>query len=681
MKTILAWYRSSIAHRMMSMTLAVGVIAITFILSLSLFITYGVIKTQVNEDIYRDLILEKIVIEKQFQDLGDELRSLATNTVLVNGLSDLSQRQAYIGPWVRGHRYVREKAYGLAVLNYRGQVIIQSAGLETLSDGVAEQIKSMLASGKTSHIFSGNENLDSQMLALEPILNIDATEVQGYVLLLATLSQIWSEQLGVGRDLRTWDIKLSQESLMNPTIDSISQTQVRLDLPPPWSGLNLELHVANREAIIYQAFRGLWPQFLGLAVVTLTLLILMSRYISDRLTKPIREATQFTQSVRLSGITPQRWRYQGTDELALLSTDMGAMLDELDLLQRGLQGQIHERNQRLNAIFDLSPDGFFEFSQEGVITFVNPTVCNMLGVSEDQITGLTWTELAPLFILRQPKIDPHVFAEIPTDLRMELYQPDKRIYALQSRKTHEGRVILYCKDVSRDAELLRLKNEFLATAAHELRTPLMSIMGFSQILKKRQMQKPDEDKAIEVILRQTQALIQLVNDLLDLARIDAKVSPAVPLEKNSISIATRMILEEFNVPNDPRQLHLFLDDHLPEVSITIPDIRKIVLNLISNAFKYSPTGSPIEVRCYEEYLNKRRYIILSIQDFGSGLTEQEIEHLGERFFRTQGSQKIQGTGLGLSLVKEVVENMGGYLEFHSKPQQGTQVKVLFPVAV
>jgi cell cycle sensor histidine kinase DivJ len=118
---------------------------------------------------------------------------------------------------------------------------------------------------------------------------------------------------------------------------------------------------------------------------------------------------------------------------------------------------------------------------------------------------------------------------------------------------------------------------------------------------------------------------------------------------------------------------------LPEVLIDASKYRQVLLNLLSNAHKYSERGTPIEISTRQESWDGRVWIVLQVKDFGIGMTELELSRIGQPFFRANQNDSIGGTGLGISVVKEIVEFHQGRLTFASKPNVGTIATVWFPV--
>jgi signal transduction histidine kinase len=223
-----------------------------------------------------------------------------------------------------------------------------------------------------------------------------------------------------------------------------------------------------------------------------------------------------------------------------------------------------------------------------------------------------------------------------------------------------------------------MKTAFLAKAAHELRTPLTSILGFTELLQKDANANNKQKEIFAIMARQGNSLLNLVRDLLDLARIEAQAQKTHQQSLQSLSALTRLIVEEFKVPGDERKFILSLADHLPEVRLDSGQYRQMLSNLLSNALKYSPSGTPVSVTTKLVQRDDKPWLVVSVSDYGVGMQADELARLGERFYRANPGGKVIGTGLGLSVVKELVSMHGGSMEFESLVGQGTRASLWFP---
>jgi signal transduction histidine kinase len=223
-----------------------------------------------------------------------------------------------------------------------------------------------------------------------------------------------------------------------------------------------------------------------------------------------------------------------------------------------------------------------------------------------------------------------------------------------------------------------MKTEFLSTAAHELRTPLASIHGFSELLLKRDFDAATRRDLLQTIHRQSTNLAGLVNELLDLARIEARADKDFRLEVQPLQPIVEATVRYLLVPDDPRPIGLKLAPVLPLVRVDAAKLEQALLNVLSNAYKYSPGGGGVEL---ETFLGEGGGEVgIAIRDRGIGMSAEEVGRVCERFFRADTSGAIPGTGLGMSLVKEIMEILGGRIVIDSHPGRGSTVTLWLPAA-
>ncbi len=225
----------------------------------------------------------------------------------------------------------------------------------------------------------------------------------------------------------------------------------------------------------------------------------------------------------------------------------------------------------------------------------------------------------------------------------------------------------------------RLKTEFLANVSYELRSPLTSIMGFADILLRGYVGrlKAEQKEYIQGIHDSSEQLSELIGNILDLASIEAGY---LNLEISEVNI--RQLFEEtislFNVRAEQKRQHIKIDIS-EEVSSFFADekrLKQILFQLLSNAVKFTQESGRITLKAH---LTKEKGVIVSVEDNGTGIESDRLEHVFETFFRsgpTYGDQV--GSGLGLSMVKRLVELHGGNVEIRSAPKKGTKIQCLFP---
>jgi signal transduction histidine kinase len=236
------------------------------------------------------------------------------------------------------------------------------------------------------------------------------------------------------------------------------------------------------------------------------------------------------------------------------------------------------------------------------------------------------------------------------------------------------------QEASQRDQLDRLKDEFVLTASHELRSPLTSVQGFAELLMlERNSLSPKQVETVEIILDNCRHLVRLLNDLLDLARSDAGrlgITPKPTAVAPLIDDAVRTMRAQ--TESSDQALSTRIEPNLPLVDVEADRIRQILVNLLTNAHEYSPRGASLEVTARVVDAD----VEVAVSDNGPGIPETQLEHIFERFTRGDAglTQRVGGTGLGLAISKSLVELHGGAIAVDSTPGIGSTFSFRLPTA-
>lgn len=226
----------------------------------------------------------------------------------------------------------------------------------------------------------------------------------------------------------------------------------------------------------------------------------------------------------------------------------------------------------------------------------------------------------------------------------------------------------------------RMKDEFVLTTSHELRSPLTSVQGFAELLMlERENLTPKQAETVEIILDNTRHLVRLLNDLLDLARSDAGRLAIKPVDTEVAPLVDDAVRTMRSQTEARRQtLTHEVEPGLPPICVDRDRIRQVLVNLLTNAHEYCPEGASIHVTA----ALRDAEIQLVVSDDGPGMPEDQLEHIFERFTRGDAglTQHVGGTGLGLAISKSLVELHGGSIEAAAAPGQGSRFSVRLPLA-
>ncbi len=386
--------------------------------------------------------------------------------------------------------------------------------------------------------------------------------------------------------------------------------------------------------------------------------------------------------------------------VSLLLLALAAVLHRhLRLIQRKIAASqsaqllTQERTEQLNAIFALSPDGFISFDLAHRVNYVSPAFGRMFALSLTSLKGMDETAFSAWLAARcitAPTFSgiAHLRAKItPTqpDVHeiIEISNEGKRILQVGLRCS-ESRIvsqILYFRDVTAETEVDQMKSEFLSTAAHELRTPMASILGFAEVLLTQELDVQTQQEFLNIIYEQSKLMANILDELLNLARIEARRSKDFNYTQVNLQTLLSDIVKAFKRPTGREAAQLLLPASPLCVTADAGKLQQAIVNVLSNAYKYSPAGGPvvIELAVKTEAAQAPRAEIL-ISDQGIGMTPAQLSRVCERFYRADTSGKIPGTGLGMSIVKEIIELHRGDLSIVSTPGQGTRVSLSLPMS-
>jgi len=366
----------------------------------------------------------------------------------------------------------------------------------------------------------------------------------------------------------------------------------------------------------------------------------------------------------------------------------GYMAIESDITARKkYEARLEQLSSELDTILNLSPDGFVAFDSTHRLSYCNPAFEQMVGHSRTELRGSSAQDIDSLLAGlcgTQPPPEPILSIEPGTPDQLDLQSPSKLVITRTVREIRSARGevrgrVVFLRDITRLKELDRMKSEFLSAAAHELRTPMTSIQGFAELLMSDDLDAATTRDLAETIHRQSTILVSMVNELLDLERIDARRGRDFKMVPFPLGKLLHETVLQLRIKGDDRRVTMPV---LPEEDIWVQvDPGKMMLaltNVLSNAYKYSPAGGEISIDVARRRADGKPMVGIAVRDRGIGMSPEQLSRVFERFFRADPSGTIPGTGLGMSLVKEVVELHGGEVDVESRPAEGTKVCLWLP---
>lgn len=381
------------------------------------------------------------------------------------------------------------------------------------------------------------------------------------------------------------------------------------------------------------------------------------------------------------------------DELGRLSRHFDSLLATVAAQERNLEAQVlqrtrevHDRTEQLDAIFALSPDGLVSFDEGRRVRFANQAFAAMVGCEATLLVGLDEAELDAQLARQGPPMAgfPGLAAlrESGEAVSFELQRPLRRVLSARVQVASAAHVsqVLYVRDVTHETEVDRMKSEFLTTAAHELRTPMTSIYGYVELLLARELAPARQRAVLDTVSRQSTLMMAIINQLLDLARIEARRGSDFEFERLDLVAAAAAVAADHRPPEGREPPRVDAPAHALPVQADARKLQQALLNVLSNAYKYSPAGGEVAISFRRDEHDGRVRHGVTVRDHGIGMSEAQRSRVFERFYRADASGNIPGTGLGMSIVQEIVELHGGSVEVDSTPGQGSCVTVWLPAA-
>jgi signal transduction histidine kinase len=348
---------------------------------------------------------------------------------------------------------------------------------------------------------------------------------------------------------------------------------------------------------------------------------------------------------------------------------------------------LSESENSFKLLISESPVGIVSFDNNQSLHNTNRIVSDVIGVSVNAYQGISIEEF--IYLLKsKSKI-------ITKDKNMN--SNTENIIKNLSRgnfnlKTHQGRHlkvinvdintkkvsrVFYFMDVTNELNLDQMKSEFIARAAHELRTPITSINGYAELLTEMDDKINDKDRFLELIRSESDDVVSLLNELLDLSKIDAGVSDKLSIKPASVH-EFKLMCEAFNYPDDNRKVELEIENGLSYINCDIKRIKQAIKSCLSNAFKFSSQSTSVKCRVSKIIQKTETLIKFEISDNGIGMTDEEASMAFDRFYKADKSCGTTGTGLGLTLVKEIVEMHHGSIRIKSQASMGTVISIYLP---
>jgi signal transduction histidine kinase len=396
--------------------------------------------------------------------------------------------------------------------------------------------------------------------------------------------------------------------------------------------------------------------------------------------KPIQQLTRAARQIG-EGKLEQQVPIRSRDELGQLAQTFNQMAAQLQAYRESTSEQIVRLHSTMKSALASFPDPIFVLNRQGRIELKNPAaeeLSTQLGLGDSLPERLQ--ETAAEVLNEGNDFLPHSFKDV---VAFRVNGEEKfllpRVLTMRGESQKSVGIAVVLHDVTRFRLLDDAKSNLVATVSHELKTPLTSVRMVLHLLLEKTLGTltPRQEEMLETARKDAERLLRILNDLLDLARLDAG-TPELRKEPMAPGALMGDLILEFEPLVAQQGLHLrrTVPESLPDVLVDRHRIAHVFRNFISNAIKHSPPGGEIHVQVRQTHNGGVQFSVL---DQGPGVPEEYQGRIFDRFFRVPGQQKT-GAGLGLSIAREITVAHGGRIGVRSEPGQGSEFFVVLPVA-
>ncbi|HHU06000.1 MAG TPA: cell wall metabolism sensor histidine kinase WalK [Clostridiales bacterium] len=453
-----------------------------------------------------------------------------------------------------------------------------------------------------------------------------------------------------------------------------SLTQDYMDVALPISGQNNSyiIYIRDNKQTVADLNMELIQIITEALIIGLVISVLLSFLLSKTMITPIQSLTRAAERVSRGDFT-QKIEVQTHDEIGVLTQTFNNMAKQL----KDTLDDIENERNKLMTVFLHMTDGVVAFSRDGSIMHHNPAAERMLGISLgdksvnfDTIFGgfVSMDELLPL---KSPE-----YAEFEHNINgmdLEISMAPISGYGAQ------GGMLAVIHDVTEQKKSDALRREFVANVSHELRTPITNIRSYAETLADSEDLPPDMVKNfLKVIVNESDRMTKIVQDLLTLSRFDSGKAD-LHFEKFSFSLSVKNVFDAMLMEAKKSGLEMSLEigENLPDILGDRSRIEQVLLNIISNAVRYTPEGGRISVRAGRE----DDTVWMEVADTGIGIPPEDLPRIFDRFYRVDKarSRASGGTGLGLSIAKDIVVRHSGNISVESTVGKGTTMTVKLPI--
>ena len=418
------------------------------------------------------------------------------------------------------------------------------------------------------------------------------------------------------------------------------------------------LRVAQQQSVVMMIVKESVEPVILIMIALVILAWIISIMSAKRIVKPINE-------IDLSRISPE----EPYPELAPL---IGKIRQQNLRINMHME-ELRRKQKEFTAITENMREGFLLIDKKQEILSYNSPVLKLLGESDDLVPDTAFE------LNRSREFRTAVEEAISGNYSQQIWEAEDHCYSIIADPVidHEevaGAVIIII-DITEKEQRDRLRREFTSNVSHELKTPLTTIYGVSDMMAAGIIKNKDIEKFAVSIRDEAERMITLINDIMKLSKLDENMSEDETAEVELMEMSQK-VMARLSMAAKEKDVRLELEGQ-PVVITTIPALcEEIIYNLCENAIKYNNGGGSVHINIAEDDQD----VVLAVEDTGIGIPADAHDRIFERFFRVDKSRNcdVEGTGLGLSIVKHAVTRLGGSISVESTEGIGTKMTVRFP---
>ncbi|MBU1098844.1 MAG: response regulator [Bacteroidetes bacterium] len=350
--------------------------------------------------------------------------------------------------------------------------------------------------------------------------------------------------------------------------------------------------------------------------------------------------------------------------------------------------ELAQEKSKLNIIIKSIEDGVLIINNSGQIVYFNNSVLKNLDMDElaigddaSEVLPAKISEIISKYFVSFETVNKSFSTQIEIKSDNELFIEVNCSPVPQTDGSFSG-VVVIIRNITETKKIELIKNQFVSMVAHELKTPVAAVQGFLTIILDKNI-STSRDQEIDFLSRSSvrlKGLLDLVNDLLDISRIEMKTKQRELVNLNiPETINSTLVFLQLEIEKKKLIVNCEFEDNLPVFKADLNELTRVFTNILSNAIKYNTDGGYIKIKTSMT----GNYLCTSISDSGIGMTEKDVNNLFQEFFRAKNefTRGISGTGLGLTIVKRIVESYHGKVEVESEYKKGTIFTIKLPITL